>query len=346
LQPTNRTIYVGQSATFTVSAGGTPPLRYQWLHGGVPLDGKTNAALTIFNAQLTDGGNYSVIVSNFVDSVTSSNALLTVNPLPLCTPPPSGLISWWRFENSVLDNWDSNNGTTPDGSAFVDAKVGHGFNFAQRYVLVPDSPSLRPTNGLTIEAWINPSSGILTLTPPHTIFAKADAPSGLGPQLTTFSYFLGTTNNGRIIFRVSPSGTATGSASLSTSQAVPTNQWTFVVATYDGTALRIYLNGNQAAQLTYSNGIFPGPSAVGIGAISTGVTAFTWPFFGIIDEVSIYNRALSSDEIQAIYKADFIGKCLVAPTITAQPLSQSIPLNEDVKFSVSVLGSRPLKYQW
>jgi hypothetical protein len=348
-QPTNQTVYVGQAATFSVLAGGSPPLQYQWLHNGLPMPNETNQALTVIWDQ-PGTGNYSVIVSNFVDSVTSSNALLTVNPLPLCTPPPSGLISWWRFENSVLDNWDSNDGTTPVGSSFVDAKVGRGFNFAQRFVSVPDSPSLRPTNGLTIEAWINPNGGILTVSPPHTIFAKSDAPTLIGlpvEQLTSFSYFLGTTNNGRILFRVSPSGTATGSASLSTSQAVPTNQWTFLVATYDGTALRIYLNGTQAAQLTYSSGIFPGTSAVGIGGISSSpFQSFAWPFFGIMDEVSIYNRALSPDEIQAIFKSDFIGKCLVAPTITAQPLSQVIPLNEDVKFSVSVLGSRPLKYQW
>ena len=126
-QPTNRTVYVGQPATFTVTATGTPPLYYQWLFEGVPLPNQTNSAITIFNAQLTDAGNYSVIVSNAVDSVMSSNALLTVNPLPLCTPPPSGLISWWRFQNSVLDNWDSNNGTAPVGSLVRRRKSGPRF---------------------------------------------------------------------------------------------------------------------------------------------------------------------------------------------------------------------------
>ena len=346
-QPTNKTVYVGETATFNVIATGSSPLRYQWLFGGDPLSDKTNPVLTLVNVQLSDAGNYSVIVSNAAGSVTSSNALLTVNLPPPCTPPPSGLISWWRFENDVLDNWDSNNGLTPVGFSFATGKVGKAFNFNQRFVLVPDSPSLRPTNGLTIEAWINPTT-ISGLTP-RTIVAKAEPPTVVGlqiPGLVNYSYYLATTNNGRILFLVSPTGSASADGTIATTDTVPTNQWSLVVATYDGTALRIYLNGSLVAERPYSGGIFPGGSNVGIGAIPVSRATFAWPFAGLIDEVSLYNRALSESEIQAIYNSDFVGKCLVPPTIITQPLSQELPQGEDVLFSVGVLGSRPLRYQW
>jgi hypothetical protein len=66
----------------------------------------------------------------------------------------------------------------------------------------------------------------------------------------------------------------------------------------------------------------------------------------LLDEVSLYNRALSVAEILAIYNADVAGKCLVAPSITTQPQNQTIPLGEDVKFTATVSGTRPLTYQW
>jgi hypothetical protein len=348
VHPTNRTVYAGQPTTFIVSANGDPPLFYQWLFEGVPLDHQTNAALSLFNPQLTDAGNYSVTVSNAADSVTSSNALLTVNPLPPCTPPPDGLVSWWRFQNDLLDSWDSNNGTAPFGNLFVDGKVGQAINETfqspHRLVLVPDSPSLQFSNALTIEAWVkefNEPTNPVT----RTIVSKFDSVLSQ-PLANQSSFFLGTTNNGQVCFVISSNGLARTNVTLITSQFIPSNTWTFVVATYDGAAMRIYLNGALAAQSNYSNGIFMGTDNLGIGAVPLPSSNFTSPFFGAIDEVSIYNRALSNSEIASIYNSDLAGKCLVAPTITAQPLSQLIPQNEDVKFSVSVLGLRPLKYQW
>src|SRR5262249_21773289 len=65
-----------------------------------------------------------------------------------------------------------------------------------------------------------------------------------------------------------------------------------------------------------------------------------------LDEVSIYNRGLSADEIEAIYSAGSGGKCLVPPVIATQPQSQAIPLGEDVVFSVSAQGPKPFRYQW
>ncbi|HTR41016.1 MAG TPA: immunoglobulin domain-containing protein [Pseudomonadales bacterium] len=77
--PQDQSIFVGQSATFSVVPDGTPPFTYQWLYNNdTVLTNQTNATLTINNAQLSDTGGYSVIVSNAYGSVTSDNAELTV----------------------------------------------------------------------------------------------------------------------------------------------------------------------------------------------------------------------------------------------------------------------------
>ena len=341
LQPTNRTVYAGNIATFTVVAGGDAPLGYQWLFGDSPLTDKTNATLALIAVQPTNAGNYSVIVSNSVGSVTSSIAILTVKPLPPCTPIPDGLVSWWRGEGDLTDSWDSNNGVQPSGSAIVlfsSGKVGRAFNFLSSYVLVADAPSLRVTNALTIEAWVNPSS----LTGTRTILAKFDTPASL--IQTNSSYWLGLTNNGRLFFSVSATGSARTNVLLLASQPLPLSQWSFVVASYDGVALRLYTNGTLAAQLAYSSGIFPGSSSLAIGAIPS--STLIYPFSGLVDEVSLYHRALSDSEILSIYNSDLVGKCSGPPVIATQPQSQAIPLGEDVLFSVSVFGSKPLKYQW
>lgn len=91
--PQDQSIFVGQSATFSVVPDGTPPFTYQWLYNNdTVLTNQTNATLTINNAQLSDTGGYSVIVSNAYGSVTSDNAELTVTTptAPVIVTQPQG----------------------------------------------------------------------------------------------------------------------------------------------------------------------------------------------------------------------------------------------------------------
>jgi hypothetical protein len=89
VQPTNQTVGVGSTVILAVTATGTEPLSYQWqvdgtnlLVDGGQIEGATSNVLTISNVQLTNNGNYTVIVTNVAGSVISSNAVLTV-ALPL-----------------------------------------------------------------------------------------------------------------------------------------------------------------------------------------------------------------------------------------------------------------------
>jgi len=87
LQPTNQTASVGSDVTFVVLATGTSPLIYQWqmdgtnLEDGGPFNGAVSNVLTISDVQLTNGGTYTVVVTNIAGSVISSNAVLTVGSL-------------------------------------------------------------------------------------------------------------------------------------------------------------------------------------------------------------------------------------------------------------------------
>jgi hypothetical protein len=91
VQPTNQAVAGGSSVTLAVTATGTSPLSYQWqlnqtnLVDGGQINGAISNILTISNVQLTNSGGYTVIVTNPVGSVTSSNAVLTV----VIVPPPS-----------------------------------------------------------------------------------------------------------------------------------------------------------------------------------------------------------------------------------------------------------------
>lgn len=79
VNPQDQSIFTSQSATFSVVADGTPPFTYQWLYNNdTVLTNQTNSTLTINNAQLSDTGGYSVIVSNAYGSVVSDTAELTV----------------------------------------------------------------------------------------------------------------------------------------------------------------------------------------------------------------------------------------------------------------------------
>ena len=75
-QPLSQSQVPGLDATFTVSAGGTPPLGYQWQFNGSNIPGASATSYTVTSVQTTNLGAYRVVVSNSVDSLASSNAVL------------------------------------------------------------------------------------------------------------------------------------------------------------------------------------------------------------------------------------------------------------------------------
>ncbi len=343
-QPANQTVTVGGTAAFSVVANGTAPLSYQWSLNGTNIAGATNTALSLGNVQLSQAGNYAVLVSNSVNFVLSTNALLTVVPLSSnCVAPPSGLVSWWKAEDNAFDSAGSNLGTAYGGLSFTNGRVGSAFRFngTTAHVRIPDSPSLHFTNALTIEAWVSPTSHGSY----HDVINKWDL-VGSGQK----SYVMGLYPDGRAYLTVCADGNDGFATVVTTTNAVPLNQWTYLAATFDGASLRIYVNGVYQAQVAYLHLIFPGTHDLGIGGTVGGAAPgqVGFPFAGLIDEPAIYGRALSAAEILSVYTAGANGKCVTptAPVIVSQPANQTVTVGGTAAFSVVANGTAPLSYQW
>ncbi len=344
-QPTNLTVNVGNTAMFAVTATGAVPLSYQWSFNHTNLLGATNATLTLPNVQLSQAGSYAVVVTNFIGFTNSSAALLTVvNPAPSCDAPPLGIVAWWPGQGNAFDIIGNNNGSPTGGINFASGEVGQAFvfNHTTSYIPVPASPGLNLgiNSGLTIESWIEPDTS--TVSNPGAPIIEWDSATTDGLQLWVYmgSLFANIKDTSGVDHGIQ---TAAGIFSTSNFQ--------HVALTYDkssGLAV-LYLNGTVVATNNIGSITPQTTYPVNIGRRTGQPNLLNSTYGGLIDELSLYNRALSSGEIAAIYNAGSAGKCtpaLLAPVITQQPTNLTVNVSNTAMFAVTATGMAPLSYQW
>jgi hypothetical protein len=99
-QPKSLAVTNGSTATISVAASGATPLMYQWFKDSQTLTNANSNPLSLTNVQPTDSGAYSVLVSNVAGSAVSSNAVLTVAPVVI-TSPPTNIITGVGYNVSL-----------------------------------------------------------------------------------------------------------------------------------------------------------------------------------------------------------------------------------------------------
>jgi chitodextrinase len=222
------------------------------------------------------------------------------------SPVPPGLVGAWGFSegagSTTADASGGGNVATITGATWTNqGRFGNAlsFNGAGNVLRVASSASLNLTSGMTLSAWIRPTA---SQTGWRTIVQRqADA------------YFL-TAGSDAGTLRPAGGGTIGGGVSYVTGPtANPLNTWTHVAVSYDGANLRIFINGAQVATRVSGGSIQTVANPLWIG----GNTPYGEYFQGLIDEVRVYNRALTAGEIQTDMNAPVDQ---VAPAGQAQAL--------------------------
>jgi len=269
------------NVTFSSAGSSDPdgsPITFNWNFGdgsssSAPNPSHVYSTSAVYTARLT--------VSDGTNS-TSTNLIISVG-----NGGASGLVAAYGFEEgsgaSVGDTSGRGNAGTVTGATWGTGKYGRALTFgAGSVVSIPDSASLDLSTGMTIEAWVYPTSSAAAY---RNIIFKSQG----DPATSPLCYVLqGTSPNSApsVVTGVSPSN-------LTAASPLPLNTWSHLSATYNGATMNLYVNGVLAGSLAQTGAIVASTEPLSIGGnIYSGGN-----WVGMIDEVRIYNRALSSSEI-------------------------------------------------
>jgi len=219
----------------------------------------------------------------------------------------TGLVGWWKMDNAgIVSNGTVSRYSTADsstngntgvlspinaGPTSVTGKIAECLSFVANNstsVLIANSPALNPAS-ISIAAWIKTSSTDAS----SQIFTK-DSYGG-NPTGRVWQFCIGTSGHVEFIpFTASSLGDYTGSVN------VVDGNWHFVVGTFDQSKISIYVDGTEdGTGLNLSGALRTGQTNNAyIGA--AGLNSFV-SFNGLIDELRLYNRALSADDVIALY---------------------------------------------
>jgi alpha-amylase len=235
-----------------------------------------------------DGDGYNNI-QEFVSDTDPTNSISH----PTNIPP--NLLGWWKLdEQSGLIAFDSsengNTGSVVLGDGDWTSSLVNGalfFDGESTQVAITNSPSLDPTNGITIAAWVN-AGGWFNNT---RILEK-------GKSNNQYGFFIN--GSGKLEFFLT--GVTNGTLSTSPPSA---NSWHHLAAAYNGALISLFIDGQPAAQQSATGPLAITSDPLAIGDKPSGGPAFV--FYGAIDDVRIYGTALSATQIAQLYNIDSIG---------------------------------------
>ncbi|MGZ5544013.1 MAG: LamG-like jellyroll fold domain-containing protein, partial [Limisphaerales bacterium] len=318
-QPVSARVIEGQKATMFVSAAGQQPITYQWLLNGFPIAGATDQTYSLANAQLTDAGTYSVAVSNPLSSLTSVGGMLTVIPASNVLP---GLAHYWPAEGSAEDIVSHVKAQGAGDVGYAAGVNGLAFSFnGNDQSTGGNSPTgdFR-TNDFTIHLWVNNQND-------GTIMSKLGA-------FGMYCY------GGVITFNVADdSGHSCSINSSPTSIGYNAFHQVDVVRQYS-TNMLMYIDSVLVASNTC-------PSLYNVYTIWAFGLCDEYGrnkrFGGLIDELQMYYRALSSDEVAWLYHQNASTPQVAAVNI--RDLTQ-VSGSTFTLTAPAVTSSLPVTYQW
>ena len=219
-------------------------------------------------------------------------AFLPMGTAAAAAPP----VGDWRMEEGsgtvlVDSSTSANNGTILGNPTWVAGQHGQALRLdgTGDYATVPDSASLDISSAITMATWVRPEKSAFAT---QNLIKKAVTTGTL-----VGGYELSLSAPGKVFVRFNQATTG-DTLRLNSTTSYPLNgsAWMHVAATYDGTTMRLYINGVQEALLTSSFAIVTNNTSLGIGAQPDGASQFQ----GALDDTLVYNTALSASEIATL----------------------------------------------
>lgn len=249
--------------------------------------------------------------------ITSLHTLNGISNFRVKSPASGGLMGYWAFEeNTGLSAFDSSGknltGTLTNMDAATDWVLGRrgkalDFDGGNDYVELGNVANVNSNSSISISAWIKADS----LTSYGLI---------VGKDTTNRSYSLAV-NPGATdrlwVFMEGVSGYQQGGSSIILPRALNTGAWEHIVFTYDqaNQRMKAYLNGVLTNNIAASGAMTTTSGSLQIGA---GTGGFSY-FDGIIDEVRIYDRAISDNEVRILYESTQIATTVNKSHNTVSP---------------------------
>ena len=342
-QPVSNTNQIGEDVAFSVDAIGLQPLFYQWCRDGQPIGGATTSTFAITNVQPPRIGDYTVVITNSIGSETSSVASLSIPNVNSALW--KNLVAYYLFNGNANDGSGNENNGNATNVRFISNRLAQAdsaadFSSGDAFVECP-TLSRMPYFPVTYSVWFKLDSFPLPreLYPAYggygvTTLLGREVASDDGGALCLFNKRVAGITNEIIYY--------TGSEALRTQRTPETNRWTHLVFTFDPSRVAtFYMDGqlvHSAICATLQNAVMP--FRVGASGIPAG-GRFGWR--GAVDDVRIYNRAMSADEVGQLYASE----APAPPTITQQPIGQVVNQGGKVTLELGATSStRTLTYQW
>jgi len=312
---------LGGTASFTVGATGLAPLSFQWQLNGFDVINATNATLTLTNVQPALVGGYAAVVSDTNGSLTSASALLSIsNYFPGIW---QGLAAYYPFNGSAMD-WSGNG---DNGVLAGNAKYGPGIK-GQGLLLDGSSSGVQlgnPTNlwlqNLSIATWVKRAS--------TSVVSYGSNGSGVIAAGSPGAYILYMNSDGSLVFA------QLGNSSYLLGPSITDTNWHQIVLTKVGANIVFYVDGMPKSTQSY-NVTFTFNGSLGVGYRPDNADN---SFYGTLDELRIYNRALSTNDVMQLYT-------LSSAELIQDVTNTSVLSGQNTSFSVTVASSSPLSYQW
>ena len=359
-QPQSAVYYAGRTAQFTAKAAGGTNLVYQWRKDGTNLlnnnkfSGVLTDTLSISNVAATEIGSYLLFITNSAGSTSSAPATLSAVVPP---PPPSGSYAYAVLTNNALAYWRLNETVDPSTNALTYDYIGGGIGMYGTNSLKTNGPQpaafpgFESTNTavqtsnfnaqsvVTVTAWIYPIG-------PQQEFAGLFWSHALSTAsgLSFGNHYTTPSSVGQLNYMWNLGTTWTFVSGLT----IPTNQWSFVGLVISPTSGTLYLGTggpltNAVNAIAHQNELWNGPAVIGIDPLYSPERVFN----GVVDEVAVFKRSLSLDQVNTLYN---IGRGIVQPLppfFTGEPpASETLYAGRTARFKTAASGSGPLIYRW